>query len=336
MVGFAVLRTTAASIRAAGPKCSISASTLSSTESWPVSRRDLLEQLRHRGRDPHRPLVPPDRGDRFRDRCDRVVGVAHRPVTGRPVGPQPQPGQPLLRGLDEVDPLPLDGGGEAADLPDPLGAALEPLRVLVGQRMRTLDAARLLVGREREGDRAASAARQHAPGPGRRTGSSRRSPSCRPHRGPRCSRPAPRRRTGRSSSPALAAGTTSRWPCSSSRSVAFGSPQCATTEVRPLRRLEQLRADPDLVEQTGDVLGSRPLTRTGAVAVVRGVDPDQVAADLHDLGLGLVRLRHSAHLAPRRPEHSPRDATPEARRITSRRSGFAKVGGRSPARHVPG
>ena len=77
-----------------------------------------------------------------------------------------------------------------------------------------------------------------------------------------------------------------------------GSPQCATTDVAPWRWLEELGLDADLVEQAGDVLGGRPLPRPGAVAVVGRVDPDQVAADLDDLGLGCVALRHAAHLAP--------------------------------------
>ncbi|HEX2050323.1 MAG TPA: DsbA family protein, partial [Actinomycetota bacterium] len=46
--------------------------------------------------------------------------------------------------------------------------------------------------------------------------------------------------------------------------------------------------DPDLVEQRGDPLGGLALTRGLAVAVVGRVDPDQLAAELHDLGRGVV------------------------------------------------
>ena len=47
--------------------------------------------------------------------------------------------------------------------------------------------------------------------------------------------------------------------------------------------LEQLGLDPDLVEQPGDVLGGLALARPGLVAVVAGVDPDQVATQVDDL-----------------------------------------------------
>ena len=304
MVGLAVLRTTAASIRAAGPKCSISASTLSSTESWPVRAATSSSSCAIAGviRTGHscRPIA----ATASEIAVIGVVGVAHRPVAGRAVGPQPQPGQPLLRSLDEVDPLPLHGGGEAADLSDPLGAALEPLRVLVGQRMRTLDAARLLVGREREGDRPLRQHTRTLPGPD--DGQDRRVEVL---------------HVDRTAAPDVAVlllgrervdlpvGLGGRYDVQVAvQEQPVGGVRIAPVRHDrgpPLRRLEQLRADPDLVEQTGDVLGSRPLPRTRVVAVVRGVDPDQVAADLHDLGLGLVRLRHTAHLAPRQPEHSP-------------------------------
>ena len=45
---------------------------------------------------------------------------------------------------------------------------------------------------------------------------------------------------------------------------------------------------PDLVEQRRDVLGGLALAGAGLVAEVGGVDPDQVAADLGDLGGGVV------------------------------------------------
>ena len=54
-------------------------------------------------------------------------------------------------------------------------------------------------------------------------------------------------------------------------------------------RLADLRYQADLVEQPGDVLGRGPLAGAGGqVAGVRGVDADQVAAQLHDFldGIG--------------------------------------------------
>ena len=60
------------------------------------------------------------------------------------------------------------------------------------------------------------------------------------------------------------------------------------------RRLEQLRLEPDLGEQAGDVLGRLPLPLAPAGAVVDALEPDEVAADLDDLVLG---VRHGWLLA---------------------------------------
>jgi hypothetical protein len=62
------------------------------------------------------------------------------------------------------------------------------------------------------------------------------------------------------------------------------------------RRLVQLRRDADVGQLRGDVLRRLPLARPGTVAVVGGVDPDQIAAQLHDLGLWPV-LHPLAHVA---------------------------------------
>ena len=88
-----------------------------------------------------------------------------------------------------------------------------------------------------------------------------------------------------------------------------------------LVRLEDLRLEPDLGELLGDVLGGRPLARARVVAVVAGVDPDQVAAEVDDLvlagdGPGRVRLAHAASSHCRRwwsPSSSPaRRSAPKA------------------------
>ena len=68
-----------------------------------------------------------------------------------------------------------------------------------------------------------------------------------------------------------------------------------------------------LVEQPGDVLGRLPLPWALLVAVVGGVDPDQLPAHLHDLVGGVVRrasnlVVHGAIVAPERP--SPRCGEP--------------------------
>ena len=86
----------------------------------------------------------------------------------------------------------------------------------------------------------------------------------------------------------------------------------------PARTRRCVRLDPDLVEQPGDVLRRLPLPRSVVVAVVRGVDPDQVAADLHDLGRGVVR-----RLVPERPSSMAPIAG-------TRDRGLAPMRGRSP------
>ena len=62
---------------------------------------------------------------------------------------------------------------------------------------------------------------------------------------------------------------------------------------------------PDLVEQRRDELGRLALPRSGLVAEVGGVDPDQVAADLDDLGgrvVGRVGVAASCVMSPTVPQ----------------------------------
>src|SRR5690606_18539586 len=56
----------------------------------------------------------------------------------------------------------------------------------------------------------------------------------------------------------------------------------------PRRGLVNHGLDPDLAEQLRDVLGRLPLPRARVVPVVGRVDPDQVTADLRDLGGRIV------------------------------------------------
>ena len=95
------------------------------------------------------PAQPADRLGQF---GHRVVRVHHRAVAGRAARGQPQPGHPLLRGLQQVEALAAEGQAEAADLADRLGDALEQLRVLVHQEAGAPGAAGLLVGGEGEHD----------------------------------------------------------------------------------------------------------------------------------------------------------------------------------------
>ena len=211
------------------------------------------------------------------------------PCPARPVGDQPQPGDALLRGLDQVDAAGRrDGEREAADLADRLGDALEQLGVVVDQPVR------------------ARACRR----PPRRRGSRgrRRAAACGP-RGAICAderqhhrvhvlhvdgAAAPDAAVGDlagervvPSSPAASAGTTSRWPCTSSA----GAAGVLALEPRPrgwsgpARDSKISGSSPTSASCAGDVLRRRPLPRPAAVAVVGRVDPDQVAADLDDLVL---------------------------------------------------
>ena len=93
------------------------------------------------------------------------------------------------------------------------------------------------------------------------------------------------------------------------RSTPSGS-QSATSDVRPGLGLEQLGGDADLVEQLGHALGRRPLPRAGVGAEVGGVDPDQVAAELDDLGLGAVVSGHGTIIATGPRRRTIRPVTP--------------------------
>ena len=144
------------------------------------------------------------------------------PWPARPRAVQPQPGDALLGGLQQVGararPVAVgDGDAVAADLADRLGDALEELGVVLDDVVRPLDAAGLLVGEERDDQVARRLGAGRGRGGARWPGSSRPCPSCRPRRGPRRSRRAPRRRTGRPASRRRSPGTTSRWPCTHRR-----------------------------------------------------------------------------------------------------------------------
>ena len=68
-----------------------------------------VQELRTRRREPHRPLVGADPGDRGGQAGDRVVVVDHRPVTRPAAGRQLHPGHALLGRLDQVEPQVVRG-----------------------------------------------------------------------------------------------------------------------------------------------------------------------------------------------------------------------------------
>ncbi len=169
-----------------------------------------VEQRAHRGDELAGPLVRGDPRDRLGEPHDRVLVVGHRAVAGPTVRGQPQPGDALLGGLEQVGAplLPVavgDGDAVATDLADRLGDAVEHLGVLGDDEVRALGAAGLLVGEERPRPGRAAARCPCGPGGAPPRASSRPCPSCRPRRGPTRSRRAPPPRTGRPTS-------RRRWP----------------------------------------------------------------------------------------------------------------------------
>ena len=243
--------------------------------------------------------MPTDRCDGLGQRGHRVVRVAHRAVTGGAVGTQPQPRQTLLGGLHQVDPAIVDGGREATDLPDPLGATLEPLGLLVDHRVRTLLAPCLLVGGERERDRPIRHGSGSRPGPD--DGKDRGVEVLHVHRAAAPDVPVMDLAGERVDLPVR---STSRYDVEVAVQqqpvLGVGVPPMRDEGRAPGRRFEELRRDPDLVQQGSRHAPLRPLPRTRIVPVVGGVDPDQVAADVDDFGIGCVLLRHAPILHPPR------------------------------------
>ena len=176
----------------------------------------------------------PDPGDGLGELGHRVVVIEHRAVAGATLRDEAQPGDPLLGGLDRVQPLAADGQREATDLADRLGAALEELGVVVDEEVGALQPAGLLVGEEREHHVARWPAGPAGPSRGAPRASSRPCSSCRRRRVPIGSRRRSRRRTAATCQSSASAGTTSRWPWMSKASRLLSSPaQRATTLARP-------------------------------------------------------------------------------------------------------
>ena len=98
--------------------------------------------------------VVADPADRLGEAGDRVVVVAHRTVAGPTLRDQVQPGQALLRRLDEVEPLVVHTQGESANLTDGLAAVGDELGVRAREPGGTERAAGLFVRGEDEPDRA--------------------------------------------------------------------------------------------------------------------------------------------------------------------------------------
>src|SRR5262249_5460922 len=84
-------------------------------------------------------------------------------------------------------------------------------------------------------------------------------------------------------------------------------------DAGPLRmRLEDHGREPDLGEQPRDVLRGHPLPGPGVIPRVRGVDPDQRAAQVRDLilGKGGSVVGHTYIVPPSRPFPPPAHSHP--------------------------
>ena len=246
----------------------------------------LFEQ-RARGLGVHeRPLVPADAGHGAGQPGDRVVRVRGRAVPGGALRGEVEPGEPLLRGLHEVGARAVHLGGEAAHLGDRLGAPVEHLGVVVHDPACAVDAAGLLVGEERD--------RQGSPRPAARAGQVQQH---REHHGVHAlhvhgAAPpdhavlelgaervhAPLVRLG---------GDHVRVPVDDEpRRLRIPARQVPDDGDPARRRLEEAGGHPRLGHEPGAVLRGLRLTDGDVAPAVGGVDPDEVAADLHDAVLG--------------------------------------------------
>ena len=223
-------------------------------------------------------------------------------MAGRAARRQPQPGHPLLRGLQQVEALAREGQAEAADLADRLGDPLEQLRVLVHQEARAPGAAGLLIRGKGEHDVAGRLAllaqaladdRQHhrvhvlhvdrAAAPDAVVGDLAGEGVDLPVFG-----------VGRDDVEMTVDEQSGPVPV-------FAFEACDHAGALGMR-LQDRGLQAGLGEPGGYVFGGLPLARARMVPWVRGVDPDQVAADVDDLILrGHGVSCHRSIVALRRP-----------------------------------
>ena len=259
----------------------------------PAGAGDLgqpVEQRAHRGDELARPLVGGDPRDGLGQPHDRVLVVGYRAVPGTTVGGEPEPGDALLGGLQQVG-APLtpvavgDGDAVAADLADRLGDALEDLGVLGDHEVRALGAAGLLV-REEHDDQVAGRSGTCAGQVAHRREHHRVhvlhvDRAAAPHAAVTL---LPRERVDR---PVGGVGRHHvEVPVHAERTALAVGTRDAHGDADPPRvALEGLRLQADLAQQVDDVLGRLRLAGAAAVPVVAGVDPDELLADPDDLVL---------------------------------------------------
>ena len=216
--------------------------------------------------------------DQRRRLHERVVGdPRHRRVPAAAVHAQHERRAHLLGGRAEVERAPGDLDPVAAALVDRVVGAAR-VGMLAHEPFEAEAVADLLVGRGDEDEVAAPAASPRARASPARRRSRRPGPSCRARRGPRRTRRAARRRTGRRSTRARrrarrrcarAARATGRRPCRGA--ARRGSPARAPSRTARTRR-RLLEVAPQQLRRRGLVAGR-----------VRGVDADQLPQELRRL-----------------------------------------------------
>ena len=218
-------------------------------------------------------------------------------MSGAAPGDQLEPGDPLLRGLDEVcaGRRPVRAGDcdrVAPHLADRLGRPGEPLRMVVDHPVATEDPAGLLVGEEDHGERS----RRASTGPGQVPDAGQdhgvhvlhvdRTPA--PQAAIAFLRPegvdAPVRSGGGDDVEVTVDDQT--------RADRIGTLETEQDAGAARGALDKHGVQPDLLQLPHDVLGRGPLPRAGSVAGVRRVDPQQVAAQPG----GVILERGSRHV----------------------------------------
>ena len=257
--------------------------------------------------------MTPDPRDGFGQPGDGVLVVHERTVPRPSAGLEPHPGDPLLSGFDQVQPLPVvHGVAEAAHLADRDIDTVEEVGSVLDQPVRAESATGLLIGEERHHQRTAAAP----------TGADPVADDGEHHRvhvlHVDCAA-APQHRHAavvgdlageRRVCPVVGVGRHDIEMAvqQQSRSVGVGAFPTREDTGATRCRLDQLDRQADLAQEASDVLGSFALVRARVVAVVAGVHPDQVATDVDDL-TGRVRIGHlgGAHPTHRAVSRSVRE-----------------------------
>ena len=240
---------------------------------------DAVQELARGGRQFDGPLVVADAGDGSGQPGDGVVGVDLRTVAGPAVRHEAQPGDALFGGLQEVGPLPADGGGEAAHLGDRFGGAFEEFGPVVHRVAGAVGAAGFLVGEEREDDVALGLFA--GPGEAAQDGQDHGVHVLHVHGAAAPDQAVLQFAAERVHCPLVLQGghhvEVAVDHQGTGGRIFTGHPGDHVGAAG--RGFENFGGESHFFDQAGRVFGGRALPRTGSVAVVRGVDPDEVLAD---------------------------------------------------------